>query len=105
MGNEPPTRVPPTDAPSEAVERVAGVRRLAPIPGDLLITRESAGLAATSGTWRYSLTVNGRDEGPRVFASYDAAAIEGEQLAAKRKVRLIYLEDGVPVLLIDHQQQ
>jgi len=103
MGNQPTTRVPPTDAPSEAVERVAGARRLLPTSGDLVILRESAGLAAASGIWRYSLTVNGRDEAMRVFASYDAAAVEGEQMAAIRKVRLIYFEEGVPVLLIDHR--
>jgi len=104
MPKQPTTRVPPTDAPSEAVERVAGARRFAAEPGDLVITREPAGPSgATSGAWRYSLSVRAGSDTGRVFASYEAAAVEGEQTAATRKVRLIYFEDGVPVLLIDHR--
>ena len=105
MPNRPTTRVPPTDAPSEAVERVAGARSLAVRPGDLVITREPAGRNSTPGAWLYSLAVNSGSSDPRVFASYEAAAVEGEQMAASRNVRLIYMEDGVPVLLIDHRSR
>ena len=102
MPNKPPERVPPTDAPADAVERVAGRRSLAPQPGDILVKREPAGRPGTVGGWRYGLQVEGQQE-TRYFSRYDAAAAEGEQLAAHRKVRLFYNEDGTSVLLMDYR--
>ena len=104
MSNVPPKRVSPTDAPAEAVERVARTRGVSADRGDIVIVREPAGRLATMGTWRYTLRTHGDVSAGRYFARYDAAAIEGEQLASRLKVRLLYIEDGQPVLLMDYRQ-
>jgi hypothetical protein len=92
-------------APLEAVERVAGKRSPQPESDDILITREPAGRPGTAG-WRYALETVGQSQvssAVRYFSRYDAAAMEGEQLAAERGVRLFYDEDGTAVLLMDYR--
>ena len=103
MPNEPPQRVSPTHAPAEALERVAGRRALAPEAGDIVIAREPAGRVAAIGTWRYGLRVERSQDPIRYFSRYTAAAMEGEQLAVTRRVRLFYNEDGSSVLLMDYR--
>jgi hypothetical protein len=54
--------------------------------------------------WRYRLTVMGEQvDQNQLFAQYGAAAARGEELAARRKVRLFYGEDGRISLLMDHR--
>lgn len=100
---QPPQRVPPTHAPAEALERVARKRALAPEEGDIVIAREPAGRVTVLGTWRYGLRVELGQEPIRYFSRYTAAAMEGEQLAVTRRVRLFYNEDGSSVLLMDYR--
>lgn len=101
--NRPPQRVSPTQAPAEALERVRGRRALVPELGDILIVRESAGSPGSIGSWRYCLRVEPGEEPIRYFSRYAAAAMEGEQLAVTRKVRLFYNEDASCVLLMDYR--
>ena len=103
----------PTDDPAEAVERVLSRRQLLVEDGDIVIARESAGiLRGTFGidsltrpsSLTYRLIVRGQpDDSRRVFATYERAAVDGEALAAERRVRLFYDEDGVLALLKDYR--
>lgn len=106
MAKEPelPRRIAPTDDPAETVERVAPRRVQTVEIGDVLITRESAGRLSTLSTWRYRLAVKGEaGEHSRTFARYEAAAAQGEELASRRKVRLLYVEDASTSLLMDYR--
>lgn len=99
-------RVPPIDAPADALERVGRIHGLEPEPGDIVVTREAAGRLTTLSTvavWRYALRTIDRLGPPRYFSRYDAAASEGERMAAERRVRLFYTEDAQPVLLMDYR--
>ena len=103
----------PTDDPAEAVERVLSRRQLLVEDGDIVIARESAGiLRGTFGidsltrpsSLTYRLIVRGQpDDSRRVFATYERAAVDGEALAAERRVRLFYDEDGSLALLKDYR--
>jgi hypothetical protein len=96
------TRISPQDAPAEAVERVAKLR-IAPEHGDVVITREPAGWSNTVSMWRYALTIDDSPDSARQFARYSSAAVEGEQLAQRRRSRLLYVEDGTVALLMDYR--
>ena len=107
MAKQPPQRITPDQDPSEAVERVVGTRSVETEPGDVVIRRETAGRLTTEPTvttWRYALLVEGASQDVRHFARYDFAAIEGEQLAAKMRARLLYLEDDTGTLLMDYRR-
>ena len=79
----------------------------------MMIVREPAGvfrqrtdlstLTNTSNS-QYRLSVHGqRDDRGRVFAMYDRALMDGEAVAAARRVRLFYVEDDALTLLKDYR--
>jgi hypothetical protein len=113
MGNGAPPRknggteraIPPAEVPADAIERILPRRLVKPETGDVVLLRESAAREhLTVSMWRYRLTVVGeRETQQRLFARYDTAAAEGEHLAARRKVRLFYVEDSRANLLMDHR--
>jgi hypothetical protein len=104
-------RLPPNADPAEAVERLVARRQLIIEDGDVVIAREAAGLpprrsssilAPTSSQYRLSLRGVPGDR-PRLYASYEHAVMNGEAYAAKHRVRLFYVEDGVLSLLKDYR--
>jgi hypothetical protein len=102
-----PVRLAPTDDPVEAVERMISRRQLKLEEGDIVISRETAGLLrhtpGFSGS-KYRLSVSGQRDGKqRVFAMYERAVMDGEALAAERRVRLFYAEDAGLTLLKDYR--
>ena len=100
----------PADDPAEAVERLISRRQLIVEDGDVLIVRESAGISrhlaplVTASNSLYRLSVRGqRDDRGRVFAMYERALMDGEALAASRRVRLFYVENTALTLLKDYR--
>ena len=97
-----PRVTPPRADPAEAVERIVSRRQLLMQDGDVLIVRESGGIAEGSRLV-YQLAIHGADRLPDRFASFEHAAAKGEDLATKSKVRLFYIEhkNDPPFLLKD----
>ena len=109
-----PVKLAPGDDPAEAVERVLSRRQLIVEEGDIVIAREVAGIwhagpGLTSPTTisrsQYRILVRGQreDETERVFAQYDRAVMDGEVLAANRRVRLFYSDGNALTLLKDYR--
>lgn len=109
-----PVKLAPAGDPAETVERVLGRRQLIVEEGDIVVVREVAGIwhagpGLTSPTTvsrsQYRIVVRGQgdDEIERVFAKYDRAVMDGEVLAANRRVRLFYSEDNAITLLRDYR--
>src|SRR5262249_26538691 len=99
-----PVKLAPGDDPAEAAERALSARQLIVEEGDIVVAREVAGIwhagpgltsPTTMSRSQYRIVVRGRrdDEIERVFAKYDRAVMDGEVLAANRRVRLFY-SDG-----------
>ena len=114
---QPPTRIPvrlaPADDPAETVERLLSRRQLIVEDGDVVLARESAGLWRGTGvvgslsgpsSSQYRLIVRGQhDDIHRVYATYERGVVDGEALAAERRVRLFYAEDLSFTLLKDYR--
>lgn len=104
----------PAGESAETVERVLARRQLIVEEGDIVVVREVAGIwhagpGLTSPTTvsrsQYRILVRGErdDEVERVCAKYDRAVMDGEVLAANRRVRLFYSEDNAITLLRDYR--
>jgi uncharacterized protein YbaR (Trm112 family) len=104
-----PKRIPPAEAPADAVERIVPKRHVQVEPGDVVVTREPVPRVNPLTTlarqpWRYRLALFPEGpEGYRIFTSFQHAATEAEQVAAHRKARVMYVEDGIPSMLADHR--
>ena len=107
-------RLPPAADHAEAVERLVSRRQLIVEDGDVIVAREAAGLPSQRSssasadvppaTSQYRLSLRGRpNDRARLFASYEHAVIDGEAYAARHRVRLFYVEDGVLTLLKDYR--
>jgi hypothetical protein len=112
--DRPPVKLAPAGDPAETVERVLTRRQLIVEEGDIVVVREVAGIwhagpGLTSPTTvsrsQYRIVVRGQrdDEVERVFGKYDRAVMDGEVLAANRRVRLFYSEDNAITLLRDYR--
>jgi hypothetical protein len=112
--DRPLVKLAPAGDPAETVERVLTRRQLIVEEGDIVVVREVAGIwhagpGLTSPTTvsksQYRIVVRGQrdDEVERVFAKYDRAVMDGEVLAANRRVRLFYSEDNAMTLLRDYR--
>jgi hypothetical protein len=103
----------PADDPAEAVERLIPRRQLIVEAGDVMIVREPAGVfrqradlstQPTASNSQYRVSVHGRrDDRGRVFVMYDRAVMDGEAIAAARRVRLFYVENAGLTLLKDYR--
>lgn len=104
----------PAGDPAEAVERILTRRQLIIEEGDIVVAREIAGIwhagpgltsPTTMSRSQYRILVRGErdDEIERVFAKYDRAVMDGELLAADRRVRLFYSEGNALTLLKDYR--
>lgn len=109
-----PVKLTPAGDPAETVERLLARRQLIVEEGDIVVVREVAGIwhagpGLTSPTTvsrsQYRIVVRGQrdDEIERVFSKYDRAVMDGEMLAANRRVRLFYSEDNAITLLRDYR--
>ena len=107
-------KVTPSDDPAEAVERLLSRRQLIVEEGDILVVREVAGIwhagpgltsPTTMSRSQYRVLVRGQknDGSERVFAKYDRAVVDGEVLAADRRVRLFYSDGNAFTLLKDYR--
>jgi hypothetical protein len=87
---------------TEAVQRIVPRRHLIVRDGDILIMRVAGGFRG-AGRLLYELSIHGMGPTADKFASFEHAAVRGEQLAITRKVRLFYFEEknGAPFLLKD----
>ena len=107
-----PVRLAPADDPAETVERLLSRRQLIVEDGDIVVVRETARISrgttvvaslGSSSMWQYRVTVRGQHESRRVFATYERGVVDGEALAAERRVRLFYAEDLSLTLLKDYR--
>ena len=109
-----PVKLAPAGDPTETVERILTRRQLIIEEGDVVVVSEIAGIwhagpGLTSPTTvsrsQYRILVRGErdDEIERVFAKYDRAVMDGELLAADRRVRLFYSEGNALTLLKDYR--
>ena len=81
--------------------------------GDVVITREVAAILrgafdiaslSNPSSSKYWLIVYGpHDDSRRSFAIYERAIVDAEALAAERRVRIFYDEDGALTLLKDYR--
>ena len=102
-----PQLIPPSQAQSDAVERVAP-KKLQLERGDVVIVREALPainpkpIAPPSSRYRVAFAPELRDGS--LYNSFQHAASAGMQLATTpRRARLIYLEEGIPSLIADHR--
>ena len=108
-----PVSLTPTDDTAEAIEHVLSRRQLIVEDGDVVITREVAAILrgafdiaslSNPSSSKYWLIVYGpHDDSRRSFAIYERAIVDAEALAAERRVRIFYDEDGALTLLKDYR--
>jgi hypothetical protein len=117
QGNSPDrlrVKLAPAGDPANTVDRILTGRQLIIEEGDIVVAREIAGIwhagpGLTSPTTvsrsQYRILVRGErdDEIERVFAKYDRAVMDGELLAADRRVRLFYSDGNALTLLRDYR--
>jgi hypothetical protein len=92
-----------TDDPAEAVERIVSRRRLLIEAGDVFISRAIATVRGSAHRDLYVLSRQDMGPLPGRFTSFEHAVVAGDELAAKLRVRLYFLEspDHPPHLLKD----
>jgi hypothetical protein len=108
-GRRAPRAVPPADAPAEAIERVAP-RRQAIVAGDVVVAREplpkiNPKPLSPDPQSRYRVYTEAEMSLPQHFTSFAAAAARAEELAGRRRSRIMFIEDGVVSLLADHRRR
>jgi hypothetical protein len=103
----PPPRKPPepsdprTAEPSDILERVVPRRLLVARAGDVVIQRNSgSGIGLTPSPATYQLCIEGRGLLPEQYATFDTAAIYGEQLASRSHVSLYFRESPIEPLYL-----
>ena len=103
-----PIRVRAADAPAEAVERIVP-KRLSVESGDVVIAREALPIvnvnpASFSGPqFRYKVCVQGKPRSTVHFNTFGHAATRAEELGSKLGARVMFIEDGLPVMLADYR--
>ena len=101
-------RLPPEEAPAEALERIAGRRALVITRGDVVVWRESLPKVNTNPLtskpqWRFRVYIQGVRESSQFFSSFAHAASRAEELATEHRARLMFVEDEIPSLLADYR--
>lgn len=102
--------MPPSESPSEAVERLLHRRQLQLLPGDVVVMREllprvNPRPISDEPQWRYRVVVQGEPPPQQTFTSFLHAVTRAEDLAAMRRARIMFLEDDVPALLADYRRR
>lgn len=104
-----PRRTPPSESPSEAIERLVPRKVLQLLPGDVVVARELIPRVNTNPIsrepqWRYRVGLHGVAHPGPTFTSFLHAATRAEELAVERRARIMFLEDDVPSLLADYRR-
>ena len=102
-------RLAPSEATAEAMERIAPRRQLGLEKGDVVITRErvprvNPKSAVKEPQWRYRVARHPDPHDAHVFNSFAHAASYAEQWAGDRRLRIIYVDDGMPSLIADYRR-
>jgi len=109
LDSNPPDRIPPTDAPADAIEHLLARKALQLVAGDVVIARErvprvNTNPISTVPQWRFRVSLH-RD--PRsqsqVFTGFVHAAAAADQLGAELRTRVMFVEDEIPSLLTDYR--
>jgi hypothetical protein len=101
----PSHRIAPQADPVEAIQRiVSSSRQLIISDGDVRIDR-THGVRATAIGAHYEVCIVGVSGSTERFATFERAAVRGEDLARTRRVRLFYRDspDDPPYLLRDNR--
>lgn len=104
-----PHRIPPTDAPADAIERLLPRKALQLVAGDVIVARERVPRVNTNPIsplpqWRYRVSVhNDPRSQSQVFTGFVHAAAAADQLGAALKARVMFIEDEIPSLLTDYR--
>lgn len=104
----PPRRIPPSESPAEAVERLAPRKVLRLLSGDVVVAREliprvNPNPMSREPQWRYRVGVHGQPSPRQTFLTFLHAASRAEELAVSLRSRIMFVEDDVPSLLADHR--
>ena len=105
-----PRRTPPSESPSEAVERLLHRRQLQLLPGDVVVAREPLPRVnprpiSDEPQWQYRVAVQGEPPPGQTFTTFLHAVTCAEDLAAARRARIMFLEDDVASLLADYRRR
>jgi hypothetical protein len=103
-------RTPPSESPSEAVERLLPRWQLRLLPGDVVVAREPIPKVnprplSKEPQWRYRVSVHPEPQLGQTFTMFLHAASRAEELAVSRRTRIMFVEDDVPALLADYRRQ
>ena len=105
-----PDRLPPKDAPAEAIERIAGRKQLIIDRGDVVISREPLPKVNTNPMtrerqWQFRVCIQGVPHSSQFFTSFTHAALRGDELATAQRARLLLVEDEIPLMLADYRME
>jgi len=103
-----PDRVPPSEASADAVERIAPRRDSHIEVGDIVVSREPVPRLkpTTAGPiWRYRVFVHPHQYDGHVYNGFEHAATEAERSGARARARVMYVEDSVPVMLVNYRDR
>jgi hypothetical protein len=104
----PPHRLAPTEAPADAVERIAGRRALLINSGDVVVSRErlpqvNPNPLTREPQWRFRVCIQGTPGSSQFFTGFAHAASHADELATAKRARLVVVEDDIPSLLADYR--
>jgi hypothetical protein len=102
-----PQPVRPQDDPNETLQRVIPKRQIQVQDGDVVVRRERLPrlnpYAIAPPPYRYLVMVYPGVTPIHTYSGFQHAATEAEQMAARGRARVIYIEDDVPTVLADHR--
>ena len=103
-------RTPPSESPSESVERLLPRRQLQLLRGDVVVTRDPLPRVnrrpiSVQPQWRYRVFVQGDPPNGQTFTTFMHAVTRAEDLGVERHTRVMFLEDDLPALLADYRRQ
>jgi hypothetical protein len=97
----------PQDDPSETLQRVIPKRQIQVQNGDVVVRRERFPRLNPSAIalppYRFLVLIHPSATASHTFSGFQHAATEAEQLAARRRARVIYIEDEAPIVLADYR--
>lgn len=101
-----PRRVAPDDALPDVMERVVLKRQVHIEDGDVLLTRERVPrlnpYATLAQPFRYRVRVSPEPSG-QTYTQFQHAAICAEDLATRRRARVLYIEADVLSVMADYR--
>lgn len=102
-----PGAIPPLQDPAEAVERIVPRRQLLFEDGDVIIVHVQGAVHYMPRQQVYTLRIRGSGPTGGRYVTFEHATAAGDELAARRRVRLFYVEsegeNEIPHLLKDYR--